>query len=102
MASGRTTVSAIVALWLGLAIAVFLLALLAYDAGSYEAHTQQDFLVLDTSTPEVVLATYGDTVILAPLDRTKRAVTPELDIFKIGTTPLRLHLKPVGPLTIQH
>ncbi|HYT14405.1 MAG TPA: hypothetical protein VEL12_16580 [Candidatus Nitrosopolaris sp.] len=84
------------------ALVVFLVGILAYDAGSVEAHTTKDFLVLDGSTPEVVLATYGDTVILASLDRSKRAVTPELVIVKIGTTPLRLHWMSVGPLTVIH
>jgi len=87
---------------LALAAAVFLVGILAYDVGSYEAHTTRDFLVRDAPGPEVVLATYGDTVILATLDRSKRAVTSELEIVKIGTTPLRLHWMTVGPLTVTH
>jgi len=90
------------ALGLALAAVVFLLGILAYDAGSYQAHTQTDFLVSDASTPEVTLAIYGDSVIMAPLDKSKRAVKPTFDIFKIGTSPLHLRVVRVGPLTLDH
>lgn len=88
------------AVLLTVALGIFLVAVLAYDAGSFEAHTKKDFLVLDGSTPEVVLATYGDTVILAPWHGSKRTVSSELEIFKIGTTPLRLRWMSIGPLTV--
>jgi hypothetical protein len=83
-----------------LVLVVFLVGVLAYDAGSFEAHTSKDFLILEGSTPEVVLATYGDTVVLAPLDPSKRSVNRELVILKIGTAPLRLRWMSVGPLTV--
>ncbi len=87
--------------WLALVFVVFFVIILAYDAGSFQAHTQTEFLVSDASTPELVLAIYGDTVIQAPFDRSKRTVKPEFDIVKISASPLHFRVMSVGPLTIQ-
>ncbi len=87
--------------WLALVFVVFFVIILAYDAGSFQAHTQTEFLVSDTATPEDVLAIYGDTVILAPFDRSKRTVKPKFDIVKISASPLHFRVASMGPLTIQ-
>jgi hypothetical protein len=78
--------------------AIFLILVGAYDFGSYQAQTQTDYLVSDTPLPEVVVAMYGDTVILAPYDNSEHVVRPEFDIVKIGGQSLHLRWVTVGPL----
>jgi hypothetical protein len=88
-------------LWLTLGVIVLASCVLAYGAGLFAARTQLEFPVVNSPTPEVVLAIYGDTVVLAPFDRSKKTVKPEFDIVKIGSGPLHLHMQTVGPLSTQ-
>jgi hypothetical protein len=77
--------------WVVLGIAVVLSLLpFAYALGGEQARNQLIFLVSNTPAPEVELAIYGDTVVLAPIDRATHLVRPEFDIVKIGPTPLHL------------
>jgi hypothetical protein len=90
-------ISRIGQVWFFLVPAILLVLLVAYDFGSFQAQMQVDYFVSDTSPPEVVVAIYGDTVVLAPFDKSKHLVLPEFDIVKLGT---KLHLvrMAVGPL----
>lgn len=82
---------------LGMAVVVILLVF-AYAIGGEQARNQLIFLVSDPANPEVELAIYGDTVVLAPIDRSTHMVRPEFDIVKIGPTPLHLRYENIGPL----
>jgi hypothetical protein len=73
----------------------------SYDLGIYQAKTQADFFLTDSNPPEVVLGIYGDTVILAPLDRVRHAAKHQIDVVKLGNQPLHLNLETVGPLTAE-
>jgi signal transduction histidine kinase len=87
--------------WVVLCIAVVVGVLpFAYALGGEQARNQLTFLVSDKDpkAPEVELAIYGDTVVLAPFDQSTRRVRAEFDIVKIGPTPLHLRYEKVGPL----
>jgi hypothetical protein len=84
--------------WVVLCIAVGVIFAFAYALGGEQARNQPTFPVSDTPAPEVELAIYGDTVVLAPFDRSTHMVRPEFDIVKIGPTPLHLRFENVGPL----
>jgi hypothetical protein len=84
--------------WLLMGIAFVVSLVFAYGLGGEQARNQAIFLVTDTPTPEVELAIYGDTVVLAPFDPSKHTVQPEFDVVKIGTTPSHLRYENVGPL----
>lgn len=84
--------------WLFIAIAILISSLSAYGLGGEQARNQTIFLVSDAPIPEVELAVYGDTVVLAPFDQSKHTMRPEFDIVKIGPSPLHLRFAKVGPL----
>lgn len=84
--------------WLFVAVAVVISSWSGYGLGGEQARNQTIFLVSDSSIPEVELAIYGDTVVLAPFDPSKHMVRPAFDIVKIGPSPLHLRFANVGPL----
>lgn len=84
-----------------LGVAVLIVLQGAYDTGIDNARNQAVFLVSDSSPPEVVLAIYGDTVVLAPFDKSTRLVSRDFDIVKIGGQSLHLTRMSIGPLKTQ-
>jgi hypothetical protein len=84
--------------WFFVVLAFIAITWTSFALGGFQARNQTEFLVLDGPIPEVELAIYGDTVVLAPFDQSKHLVRTEFDIVKIGPTPLHLRLMDVGPL----
>ena len=84
-----------------LGVAVLVIMQGAYDLGISDAQGQAVFLVSEVSPPEVVLAIWGDTVVLAPFDNSTHLVSRDFDIVKIGSQPLHLTRMPIGPLKTQ-
>jgi hypothetical protein len=70
----------------------------AVGIGGAQARLQSDYLLLDGSPPQAVLAIYGDTIVLSPVDEVKHKVSREFTITKIGQSGLHLRLSSVGPL----
>jgi hypothetical protein len=97
----RALMGRVGAFWFFLGIGFVVTVWIFFALGGEQARNQPDFLVSDTPTPEVELAIYGDTVVLAPFDQSKHVVLPAFDIVKIGPAPLHLRLMHLGPLKSQ-
>lgn len=71
----------------------------AMDMGRAEATNQRDYLVPASAPTTVVLSHFGETLVVAPFDRSTKEVEPSFWIIKIGEDPkLLLRWESVGPL----
>lgn len=76
--------------------------ILANVIGLADAQTKEEFLIIKTSSEMVVLRIYGDKLICAPFDRTKKEVKRTFSILKIAEdSNLKLSLEKVGPLHME-
>lgn len=71
----------------------------SYLTGQSQATNKEDFLIRGSPpTENVVLRTYGDNLICAPLDRRNRVVKPNFFIIKVNSDTIKLKLMTVGRL----
>jgi len=75
---------------------------ITHAIGRAIALNQSEFLVITTSSEMVVLRAYGDKLLCAPFDRTKKEVKRTFSILKIAEdSNLKLSLEEVGPLHME-
>jgi hypothetical protein len=71
----------------------------AMDMGRYVAARQRDYLVPASAPTTVVLSYFGETLVVAPFNRSTKEVEQSFWVVKIGEDPkLLLHWESVGPL----
>lgn len=92
---GASTISNII----GLALLLIYAFMFVKSLGMREAKNQTEWWVLKDRPEMLMVAAYGDTVILKKINLISKEITDELEVMKMSdTTPLRITLVSLGEL----
>lgn len=82
-------------------VAIFALTF-SYYAGIGKARRQVEYLMLIENSDTIVLRQYGDTIVSAPIDKTKKLISRTYTVRKISAeNPISFRIENIGPLTIE-
>ncbi|QKG85242.1 hypothetical protein GXN76_12665 [Kroppenstedtia pulmonis] len=89
---------------ISVSLLIFLIISVAIWCGHIIAKNQSHFLVSKTPSPVIVVDTYKDTLVIAPVNMKTGTVTPKYQFVHLESDlneKMHFELKKVGPLTIR-
>lgn len=85
--------------WFRLLFLLFLLSVVSYFAGGYNARVQSSFMVLPGPPELVVLKQFGTSVVTVTFDRKTRSVSSDFRLISFDNNLGQFRFERVGPLT---
>lgn len=79
-------------------VLLLLVVFVPREIGKYESSRQDEYLVIMEKTPLIVIDTYGENVIVAPVDLKKGLITTKFKIMELKEINKELELKKTGRL----